>query len=305
MLRFIAQRLLIAVPTIFIIIILSFFIIKAAPGGPFDEEAEMEPEVLANLEAAYHLDKPVLVQLQLYLVNLAKGDFGPSFTYRDRNVTEIIKAGLPVSVKVGLSAIVVGAVFGVCFGLLASLRKNTMTDYTVMGVAMAGIAIPTFVTAPFLALIFGLYFKLLPISGWNDGDWRHMVLPVVALSLSKIGIVSRITRGGMLDVLRANHVRTARSKGLPESRVIWRHSLRAGLVPVVTYLGPAIAGVMTGSMIIEQIFSLPGIGRSFVQGALTRDYPVVMGITIIYATLIITMNLIVDIAYRFLDPRVR
>lgn len=305
MLRFIAQRLLVAIPTILIIIILSFFIIKAAPGGPFDEEAEMEPEVLANLEAAYNLDKPLPVQLKLYLFNLAKGDFGPSFTYRDRTVGEIIKAGLPVSVKVGLSAIIVGAVLGVCFGLLAALRKNSATDYTVMGMAMTGIAVPTFVTAPFLALIFGFYFKLLPISGWGGGNWRHMILPVVALALPKIGIVSRITRGGMLDVLRANHVRTARSKGLPEPRVIWRHTLRAGLMPVITYLGPAIAGIMTGSMIIEQIFSLPGIGRSFVQGALTRDYPVVMGITIIYAIVIIVMNLIVDIIYRFLDPRVR
>lgn len=304
MFGFILRRLMVAIPTIFIIIILSFFIVKAAPGGPFDDEAEIEPEILANLEAAYHLDQPLYVQLGRYLGNLAQGDLGPSFVYRDRSVSDIIAQGFPVSAQLGLTAILIGAFIGIALGLTAALRKNSPTDYAVMSVSMTGIAVPTFVTAPMMILLFGLYLGWLPISGWAGGDIRHMILPVAALALPKIGVVARITRGGMLEVLRANHVRTARAKGLPERKVISRHVLRAGLTPVVSYLGPAIAGVMTGSVVIEQIFGLPGIGRSFVEGAVSRDYPLVMGITIVYASLIILMNLIVDIAYKFLDPRV-
>jgi oligopeptide transport system permease protein len=304
MLSLIIKRLLIGVPTLLTIIVVSFFIIKAAPGSPFDAEADIDPEIFANLQAAYNLDKPVLVQFWLYFSNLLHGDFGQSFVFRDRNVSDIIAQGFPVSAQIGLSAIIIGATLGVGLGLIAALRKNTFVDYGVMTVAMTGIAVPTFVTAPTMVLVLGLFLGLLPISGWDGGDIRHMILPVAALALPKAGIIARITRGGMLDVLRANHVRTARSKGLPEHKVIWRHTLRAGLTPVVSYLGPAIAGVMTGSVVIEQIFGLPGIGRSFVEGAINRDYPVVMGITILYATLIIVMNLLVDIAYRFLDPRV-
>jgi oligopeptide transport system permease protein len=304
MLSFIARRLMVAIPTIFAIIVLSFFIIKSAPGGPFDEEADMDPEIFANLQAAYNLDKPVPVQFLLYLGKLARGDFGQSFVFRNRDVSDIIAQGFPVSAQIGLSAILIGTLGGIALGLLAALRKNTPADYGVMAVAMTGIAVPTFVTAPLLVLAFGLYLGWLPISGWGDGALRNMILPVAALALPKIGVIARITRGGMLDVLRANHVRTARSKGLPERIVIWRHTLRQGLTPVVSYLGPAIAGVMTGSVIIEQIFGLPGIGRSFVEGAVNRDYPVVMGITILYAVLIILMNLIVDVAYKLLDPRV-
>jgi oligopeptide transport system permease protein len=304
MLSLIIKRLLVAVPTLLVIIVLSFLIIKAAPGSPFDEDAQIDPEVFANLERAYNLDKPVLTQFWLYFTGLLQGDFGQSFVFRDRDVSDIIAQGFPVSAQIGLSAMIIGATLGISFGLLAALRKNTMADYGVMTLAMTGIAIPTFVTAPILVLLFGLMLGWLPISGWNGGDLRHMILPVAALALPKAGVIARITRGGMLDVLRANHVRTARSKGLPERKVVWRHSLRQGQTPVVSYLGPAIAGVMTGSVVIEQIFGLPGIGRSFVEGAINRDYPVVMGITILYAALIILMNLIVDIAYRFLDPRV-
>lgn len=304
MLGFILRRVMVAVPTIFIIVVLSFFIIKAAPGGPFDEEAEIEPEVLANLEAAYRLNEPLHVQLGSYLSGLLTGDLGPSFIYRDRNVSEVIANGFPVSAQLGLAAIFIGTLFGIILGLAAALRKNGPVDHGVMSVAMAGIAIPTFVTAPLMILVFGLYLGWLPLSGWGGGHVSHLVMPVIALALPKIGVIARITRGGMLEVLRANHIRTARAKGLPERTVIGRHALRSGLTPVVSYLGPAIATVMTGSVVIEQIFGLPGIGRAFVEAATSRDYPVVMGITIVYATLILLMNLLVDIAYKFLDPRV-
>ncbi|MBL8644705.1 MAG: ABC transporter permease subunit [Rhodospirillaceae bacterium] len=307
MLSYILRRLLIAIPTILLIVVLSFLIITAAPGGPFDaqEGGDIDPEIIANLRAAYNLDKPISTQLFLYMKGLVTGDLGPSFAFRGRSVSEIIANGFPVSAQLGLSAIGVGLVIGMLFGVFAAMRKNTAADYAVMSLSMTGIAVPTFVTAPFLALIFGLYLKLLPIAGWGDGALRNMILPVTALALPKIGVIARITRGAMLEVSRANHIRTARSKGLPESIVIWRHTLRAALIPIVSYLGPAIAGVMTGSVIIEQIFGLPGIGRSFVEGALNRDYPVVMGITILYATLIIVLNLITDLIYRVLDPRIR
>lgn len=304
MLTLIARRLLVSIPTLLVIIVLSFLIIKAAPGSPFDEEAQIDPEIYANLVAAYHLDEPVLTQFWMYFTDLLHGDFGQSFVFRDRSVADIISQGFPVSATIGLSAIIIGAFGGIALGLVAALRKDTPADYGVMTLAMTGIAVPTFVTAPIMVLVFGLYLGWLPISGWGGGDPRHLILPVAALALPKIGVIARITRGGMLEVLRANHVRTARSKGLAESKVIWRHTLRAGLTPVVSYLGPAIAGVMTGSVVIEQIFGLPGIGRSFVEGAINRDYPVVMGITILYAALIMLMNLVVDISYRFLDPRV-
>ncbi|MET4683349.1 ABC transporter permease [Brevundimonas faecalis] len=303
MLTMILRRLLIAVPTILVIIVVSFLIIKLAPGSPFDSLADLDPQQLANLEAAYNLDKPVLVQFWLYFSGLLQGDMGQSFVFRDRTVSEIIVQGFPVSAQIGLSAVAVGTSLGIALGLMAALRKNSAVDYGVMSLTMFGVAVPTFVTAPLMVLLFGLTLGWLPIAGWQGGDIRHMILPVAALALPKAGIVARITRGSMLEVLRANHVRTARSKGLPERLVIWRHTLRAGLMPVVSYLGPAIATVMTGSVVIEQIFGLPGIGRSFIEGAVNRDYPVVMGITILYAALIILMNLLVDIAYRFLDPR--
>ncbi|MBL8629296.1 MAG: ABC transporter permease subunit [Rhodospirillaceae bacterium] len=307
MAAYILRRLLIAIPTILLIVVLSFLIITAAPGGPFDgqEGGDIDPEILANLRAAYNLDKPITTQLFLYMKGLVTGDLGPSFIFRGRSVSEIIARGFPVSAQLGLSAIGVGLIFGMLLGVYAAMRKNTAADYAVMSLSMTGIAVPTFVTAPFLALVFGLYLKLLPIAGWGDGALRNMILPVVALALPKIGILARITRGAMLEVSRANHIRTARSKGLPESIVITRHTLRAALIPIVSYLGPAIAGVMTGSVIIEQIFGLPGIGRSFVEGALNRDYPVVMGITILYATMIIVLNLITDLVYRLLDPRIK
>ncbi|MCC5862512.1 MAG: ABC transporter permease subunit [Gammaproteobacteria bacterium] len=305
MLSFISRRLVVALPTLLVVIAGSFFLMRAAPGGPFDADAQLEPEVIENLRAAYDLDKPVTEQFLLYMARLLRGDFGPSITYADYTVSELLAIGLPVSVKLGLTAIVVALLFGCLMGIISALNRNRWIDYVTMSIAMTGFAVPAFVVAPVLTLVFGLYLKLLPISGWNDGALQNMVLPVIALALPQIAILSRLTRGSMLEVMRQNYIRTARAKGLPEYKVVAGHALKAVSLPLVSYLGPAIAGIMTGSVIIEQIFGLPGMGRYFIQGALNRDYPLVMGTVIVYATAIILLNLLADVIYGYLDPRVR
>lgn len=305
MLNYTLRRLGIAIPTLFVIVTAAFFLMRAAPGGPFDAEADLEPEVLENIRAAYDLDKPLVTQYWLFLTRAVRGDFGPSLVYKDFSVTELIAIGLPVSITLGLLAKLVALLLGGLGGIIAALRQNSLLDHTLMGLAMTGIALPAFVSAPILALFFGLYLKLLPVAGWNDGALPNLVLPVVALALPQIAIIARLMRGGMLEVLRSNFVRTARSRGLKETTVVFRHVLPSALVPLVGYLGPALAGIMTGSLIVELIFNLPGVGRYFVQGALNRDYPLVMGVVIIYATFIILFNLLSDLAYAALDPRVR
>ncbi|WP_446830474.1 ABC transporter permease [Candidatus Foliamicus sp.] len=305
MLSYALRRLVVAVPTLLVIITASFFLIRVAPGGPFDLIPDLDPVAAENLRKAYDLDKPLLEQYGAYLRRLASGDLGPSLAYRDRNVAELIAEGLPVSAQLGLTAIAVGLFAGMLCGIVAALRKNSALDFTVMAVATMGVAIPTFVTAPLLTLFFGLYLGWLPLSGWNNGQFAHIILPVTALALPTIAGIARITRGSMLESLSANHVRTARAKGLPEWKVIARHVLRPACTPVVSYLGPAIAGAMTGSVVIETIFGLPGIGRAFVEGALNRDYSLILGIVIVYATLILLLNLLADIIYGYLDPRAR
>lgn len=312
MLAYSIRRLLGAIPTLLIIITLAFFMMRVAPGGPFDGERRLPPAVEANIAAAYDLDKPLYEQYFIYLGRLAQGDLGPSFRTRDFTVTELIASGLPVSIRLGLSAITVAVLLGTTLGMFAALRQNRPSDYSVMALAMVGITIPTFVTAPLLTLIFGVYgvnlflWEIsLPVGGWNDGALRNMILPVTVLALPQIAIISRLTRGSMVEVLRSNYVRTARAKGLSPWRVVTRHALRAGLLPLVSYLGPAMAALLTGSLVVEQIFGLPGIGRYFVQGALNRDYTLVLGVIIFYAAFIIILNLIADILYRVLDPRVR
>ena len=305
MLSYALRRLLVAVPTLFVIVTVSFFLIRIAPGGPFDLIPDLDPAAAENLRKAYDLDKPLVQQYGNYLWRLANGDLGPSLAYRDRNVAELIAEGLPVSAQLGLTAIAVGLFFGMLSGIVAALRKNSAVDFTIMAIAMTGVAIPTFVTAPLLTLFFGLYLGWLPLSGWNNGQFAHIILPVVALALPTVAGIARITRGSMLESLSADYVRTARAKGLPEWKVVARHVLRPACMPVVSYLGPAIAGAMTGSVVIETIFGLPGIGRAFVEGALNRDYSLILGIVIIYATLIILLNLLADIIYGYLDPRVR
>lgn len=305
MLSYTVRRLLEAIPTLLVIVALSFFLMHSAPGGPFDSERVLPPEIEANLKAAYNLDKPVWQQFLIYLGNALQGNFGPSFTYKDFTVSELIATGFPVSLRLGLSAITLAVIIGCTLGIIAAMRQNTKSDYTIMGFAMIGITIPNFVMAPLLTLVFGIYLGWLPVAGLGEGSIRNLVLPVIALSLPQIAIISRLTRGGMVEVLRSNFVRTAHAKGLPERLIITRHTLRAALLPVISYLGPAIAGLVTGSVVIEQIFGLPGIGRYFVQGAINRDYTLVMGTVITYGSLIVMMNLLVDLVYGLMDPRVR
>ena len=305
MLRYAIWRLFSAIPTLFVLVTLAFFLIRVAPGGPFDEERQLPAEIEANLKRAYNLDAPLWQQYFAYLGRLLAGDFGPSFKYKDYTVTELIWSGFPVSLRIGLAAIVLAVVVGTLAGIVAALRQNSRTDYAVMSFAMLGIAVPNFVVAPLLSLVLGVYLNLLPVAGWGGGALRNMVLPVIALALPQIAYVARLTRGSLIEVLRANYIRTAHAKGLPERLVILRHAMRAALLPVISYLGPATAAIITGSVVIEQIFSIPGIGRYFVQGALNRDYTLVLGVVVFYGVLIVLFNLLVDLAYAFLDPKVR
>ena len=303
MLRFAIKRLLGAIPTLFIIITFSFFLMRIAPGGPFDKERVVPPEIEARLIHAYHLDEPLPMQFLRYLGDLVRGDFGPSLKYKDFSVTELIWTGFPVSLSLGGASVLIALLFGLVMGTWAALRQNSHVDYLVMGTAMIGIMVPNFVLAPLLTLIFGLTLSWLPVGGW--GGPMYMILPIIALSLYQIGFIARLTRGSMIEVLRTNYVRTARAKGLPERVAITRHALKAGILPVVSYLGPAIINTITGSVVIEQIFGIPGIGRYFVQAALNRDYTLVMGVTVFYGVLIILANLLVDLCYGLLDPRIR
>ena len=305
MFRFIGRRLLVAIPTLFLVITAAFFMMRAAPGGPFDMDRKLSPEILKNVEARYGLDKPLPVQYADYLADVVRGDLGPSLKYRDKSVLDILKENYKPSLIIGLSAIFIASIVGVSLGVLAALRQNRSVDYAVMTVAILGVCIPTFVTAPLLVL--GIASKLgwLPTAGWNDGALPNLVLPVVVLALPQIAIISRLTRAGMIEVLHSNYIRTARAKGLPESRIVGKHALRAAILPLVSYLGPACAGLITGSLVVERIFNLPGLGKFFVTSALQRDYTVVMGMVIFYAGLILLLNLIADLLYAALDPRVR
>ncbi len=305
MFRFIGQRLLVAIPTLFLVVAAAFFMMRAAPGSPFDMDRRLAPEIEANVLAQYGMDKPVPEQFVDYLVGVAKGDLGPSLKYRDKTVLDILKENYPVSLKLGVAAITLAALIGVSLGVIAALRQNQMADNVVMTVAILGVCIPTFVTAPLLVLLIASKLGWLPTAGWNDGALANMVLPVVVLALPQIAIISRLTRAGMIEVLHSNYVRTARAKGLPESLIVRKHALRAALMPLVSYLGPACAGLITGSLVVEKIFNLPGLGKFFVISALQRDYTVVMGMVIFYAALILVLNLIADLLYAALDPRVR
>jgi oligopeptide transport system permease protein len=292
-----------AVPTMFLVVTIAFFMIRIAPGGPFDIERPLDPLIMENLNRAYNLDKPLVQQYLLYLGNLAQGDFGPSFTRRDFTVLDLFRTGLPVSVQLGTLALSLALLIGTTLGVVAALRQNSAADYAVVGVATFGLTIPTFVIAPVLSLLFGVWMGWLPAGGW--GTARHMILPVATLALPQIAIIARLTRGATIEALRSNHVRTARAYGLPAHIVVGVHTLRAAILPVVSYLGPAAAQLLTGSVVVETIFGLPGIGRYFVQGALGRDYTLVMGTVIVIALFVIVFNLVVDILYAWLDPRVR
>ncbi|MEJ8567930.1 oligopeptide ABC transporter permease OppB [Elongatibacter sediminis] len=297
-------RLIGLVPTLLMLITIAFFLIRVAPGGPFDSEKTLPPEIRANLDAKYHLDEPLLQQYFRYLGQILTLDFGPSFQYKDWTVNELIAQGFPVSLTLGGLAMALAFVLGTSIGIVAALRQNSATDYSIMGVAMVGVSIPNFVVAPLLILLVAVYAGWLPAGGW---EWspRYLVLPVITLALPVIAYIARLTRGSMIEVLHSNYIRTARAKGLPPGLVIRRHALKPALLPVISYLGPATAGLITGSVVIERIYSIPGLGSYFVQGALNRDYTLVMGVVIFYGVVIVLLNFIVDLLYAWLNPKIR
>ena len=303
MFRFIARRLLETIPVLLIIITATFFMIRFVPGGPFTAEKAVTPEILRNLEAHYGLDKPLYRQYFDYLGRLFQGDLGPSFKYPNRTVNEIIADKLPVSLELGLTSLAVALVVGITLGVLAAVKRNSWLDYASSSVAMIGICVPTFVLGPLLVLVFAIHLGWFNASGWYTPIDR--VLPAATLGLVYSAYVARLTRGGMLEVLNQDYIRTARAKGASELRVIFRHALRGGLLPVVSFLGPAIAGILTGSFVIETIFQIPGLGREFVNSAFNRDYTLVLGTVILYATLIISLNLVVDVVQVWLNPKLK
>ncbi len=305
MLKFIFRRFLEAIPTLFILITISFFMMRLAPGSPFTGERNLPPEVMANIEAKYHLNDPMYKQYFHYMEQLAHGDFGPSFKYKDYSVNDLMAASFPVSAKLGLAAFILAIVLGVSAGVIAALNQNTRWDYTVMGFAMTGVVIPSFVVAPLLVLVFSIMLRWLPAGGWHGGGFKYMVLPMVALSLAYIASIARITRGSMIEVLHSNFIRTARAKGLPMRHIVFRHALKPALLPVISYMGPAFVGIITGSMVVESIYGLPGIGQLFVNGALNRDYSLVLSLTILVGALTILFNAIVDVLYAVIDPKIR
>jgi oligopeptide transport system permease protein len=304
MLRYALRRGLGMIPTLFVIITAAFFVMRMAPGGPFDEEQTLPPGIKANLEAAYGLDQPVTVQFGRYVASLLRGDLGPSFKYKDYRVSELIARGLPVTLTIGTLALLLAVALGVPLGMLAALRHDGPVDHAVMSAALLGIAVPNFVLAPVLALAFGVWLGWLPVGGWEPGSPPHMVLPVITLALPFVAYIARLARGSMLEVLQAPYLRAARAKGISRGALLRRHVLKPTLLPVVSFLGPATAALLTGSLVVEQVFGLPGVGRYFVQGAINRDYTLVMGMVIFYAALILVLNLVVDLVYGWLDPRI-
>ena len=305
MLRYALRRIAGVIPTLLVIVTASFFIVRLAPGGPFDQEQTLSPQVRANLDAAYGLDRPIAIQYCRYLRALAHGDFGPSFRQRDFSVTDLIAQGLPVSGTLGIAAIALALLIGIPLGIVAAHARHSSVDVGITSLVVLGIALPGFVTGPLLALIFGVYLQWWPVAGWEEGAARYLVLPVVTLALPVTAYVARLTRSSLLDVLRANYIRTARARGVGRWRILWGHALRPALLPVVSYIGPATAFVVTGSLVVETVFGLPGTGRYLVQGAINRDYTLVMGMVIVYGTLVLLLNLMADLVYAWLDPRVR
>ncbi len=304
MLIFIIKRLLQAVPVLFAVVVVTFFLIHAAPGGPFDQERKVSPDVLKHLNARYHLDEPVWQQLARYVGNLLQGDFGPSFKYPSHTVNDLIAAGFPVTFELATYAILFALVIGLTAGVLASLKPNSALDYLPMSGAMLGICLPSFVLGPLLLLVFGIWLQWLPVAGWGQipGD---KFLPSITLGASYAAYIARISRGGMLEVLSQDYIRTARAKGLSTARIVFVHALRGGMTPVISFLGPAIAGLLAGSFIVETVFQIPGIGRFYIQAAFNRDYTMIMGCTIFFAFLIVIFNLLADVILVLLNPKLR
>lgn len=305
MFSFIIRRLLVAVPTVLALITVSFVLMHAAPGGPLTSERNVPEVVMQNIEAKYNLDKPLWQQYLIYVGNVAQGDLGPSFRYKDYTVNELIESSFPRSAYIGAWSFLFVVVFGIGLGVIAALRQNRWPDYTVMTAAMTGVVFPNFVMAPLLVLLFAVTLRWLPAGGWEGGQVEYIVLPIIAMATSYIAQVARITRSSMIEVMRSPFIRTARAKGIPRRKIVLRHALKPALIPVVSYLGPAFVGIITGSVIIDQVFSTGGIGQHFVNGAINRDYSLILGVTILVGVLTIVFNAVVDILYTWLDPRVR
>ncbi|WP_102224382.1 oligopeptide ABC transporter permease OppB [Acidimangrovimonas sediminis] len=306
MIVYILKRLAVAIPTLLVLIIVSYMLMHFAPGNPFSSERAVSPEIMKNLDAKYGLNLPLWEQIVHYLWQVvAHFDFGPSFVYKDRTVNDIIAQGFPVTLTYGFLSFIAAVAVGVGLGITSAIRRNSWLDYCAVGLSIGAQVLPNFVMAPILVLIFTLGLHWLPGGGWSFHDPRFWILPVIALSTSYMASITRITRSSMLDVLGSNHIRTARAKGLPNRKVILRHALKPALVPVVSYLGPAFVSMITGSVIVDVYFSTGGIGKSFVDSALNRDYAVMMGVTILLGTLTILFNLVVDILYAWIDPKIR
>jgi len=304
MMRFVLRRLAVAVPTLLCVITVAFFMMRIAPGSPFDSDRKLSAEIQRNLEARYGMDQPLMVQYLVYVSGVLRGDLGPSLKYRDKDVRDFIREGLPASAAIGGAALLIALIVGMGLGIIAALRRNTAVDQAATAVAIFGVCIPAFATAPLLVLVFASTLGWLPTAGTSEGV-RSYVLPVVVLALPHIAMISRLTRVGLIDVLRSNYIRTARSKGLPERTILFKYALRGAVLPLVSYMGPGCAGLITGSLVVEKSFGLPGLGGAFVLGALHRDYTLVMGVVILYAALILLMNLLADMLSAYLDPRTR
>ena len=305
MLRYTLRRLLGAIPTLFLVIVLAFLLVHAAPGGPFDDERALPAEIEANIAAAYHLDEPLPLQFLRYLGGVVRGDFGPSYSYRDYTVSELIGRSFPVSVHLGILAMIVAVVTGVSIGVIAALNRNSALDKIVMGFAMTGISIPVFVIAPVLVLFLAVKLQWLPASWTGSEGASRLLLPVLSLALPQIAYVARLTRASLIEVLSSDFIRTARAQGLGTAAIVRYHALKPAMLPVLSYMGPAVAAVLTGSVVVEEIFGIPGLGQLFVRGSLNRDYTLVLGVVIFYATLIVLLNLLVDLLYGAIDPRIR
>ena len=306
MLVFILKRLAVAVPTLLALIVISFLMMHAAPGGPFTQEKQLPAAVLANLNAKYGLDQPIWVQMARYVWGIvAHFDFGPSFVYKDRTVNEIIAQGFPVTLSYGAIAFVLAVGVGLVLGVFAAVFQNSWLDHLAVGVSIGAQVLPNFVMAPILVLIFTLWLGWLPGGGWEGGDWKHQVMPVIAMATAYMASIARIVRSSMLEVLTLNHIRTARAKGLPTHKVILRHALKPALIPVLSYLGPTFVSMITGSVVIDMFFSTAGIGKFFVDAALNRDYALMMGVTLLVGVLTIVFNLLVDVLYAWIDPKIR
>ncbi len=305
MLNYVLRRVVTIIPVALIAITACFFILRLAPGGPFDRERALPPEIMRNLQAAYDLDQPLWMQYFLYIGRLLRGDLGPSMVVQDFTVSQLLAIGLPFTLMLGLIAFVIATIIGIIAGIIAAVNQNKWPDYVLVLAVMIGVIIPNFLMAHLLQLLFGVYLRWLPAGGWQAGSWLNLVMPITVLAWPHAARISRLMRGSMIEVLGTNYVRTAKAKGIGERLMLARHALKPAIVPVVSYLGPGLSYLLTGSLVVEQVFGLPGIGRYFINAALNRDYGLVLGTVILYMFIIIILNLLVDIVYALLDPRVR